>query len=1000
MNEKELIRTALETRTPSPLNHSAADIITQEAQGAQAHIRKRRFVYITSVLAAALLITASVFTFKKLGDKTVPTAAHSDSSDASSRGDGNTGKVIKLCDFTGTDGPGSSRIQKEPENLPGYKVNIYANSLTAVGEEHYVLIDEMQFNTIVKVYSADVTGDGFADICAETKPSKSSDESIVYFFDLKNKTSRVYYVPGIMSFTLEEKKDTLMLGMRRAGSQNPEYVRADFTEPEQYGAAKLELLDNAVNNIIPKESDSVYFSYTDLSQGQGRNYLGKGVYNTKSNFLFSDYSVETNGEEAYTQSFSSILSFIRDCLENNRLTPAATPVYALSGFSDETLAVTARKAVSAAFSKDTDELSAVYLAQTPDNQYYIELNLSCDRKSVDYLFKLEAAEGIDLMQMFPDNSSSSSTHTSYYCSDITAADKTSAASRMLIPPSGDYAIAYHLEAEDNTLKFVIDDIQLPEGKQFTEGFITVNIPDSQSYVDQLQISFNDLNDKSLEKSWVINTGYSEADSKDSVSVEIASQLVTDTANTCLVTNDFSFNEQVFEREYEVLADFTGDNAVTRLSDGSQIRFDRYLSVFPDAKISITDTDVTVVNGEKSIKAAENVNVRRVFAQKLDSDDYPEIIVEYYQSDPLTDGTLTAYNLMADELLEATDKGIYLDTVPSSLSVYKYSDGTLGQEHRAFSNISLSNYFTLWDTRNYIAKIRKANDYLDELYDSGKGDELMYSYLTLSDNYEQLIVDGVMKELPLITETVNDVLDKEDYEIEWTNERLWGDISYQFGFNYHIVMQSGIFNGEDLYYLIYSNKEGRFYLVSTSNDYYNYDTVVYMRLPERVNKAFEFMQPDKLGFQSIISSTLVRSGKTAGIGKGAEKIKLENEPFELHTVGNKMAIKGNITVKDGKLTLETEEEKTAPGIDVEQSEIIVGFNSEMEESYAYEFPLDNSKVQSKEYDAEKLDQFFAERGYASISIELRTTIGINGSQAECSSRYKISLVPDDLKDIEQ
>ena len=872
MTEKELIRKAITEKADDPLRHTAADIISHEGRGAQAHIRKRRFTFITVTAAAALVIGAGVLTFQKLAERDfgIP-AARSDESSISEYHNSRTHKVEKLCDYTGiTEGQGNT-ITKTPSNLPDYQVRIEDRAVTLIkneGEDKINLLGQEDYNAVIKVYSADVTDDGKADICIEAKPSFESEDSLVYMYDVADTfTKQIYYVPNYMSFTLKDEEDKLLLGMKSINDDRYEYMTARYTIPEKYNEAKLLFFERARERFL---NDLSYSSveYSDDDGNGGMDFLANGLYYYSARSLSKE---SMKGDKDLYANAERVLSIFGKEGEAAPLQPYEQPEpigrsvtgeeYILGNSYSEYLALSC--AGGDPESGEADEIGVLSLYKSVSGEICVYVyTKDIYGKRCGYCYKLseDKAAGIVLRDLMPDDADSIIQDNSYYCADETGLYKTSAAHRMIAPQDGAYAIAYHFDRRDDGLYFIIDSIQLPKDTEFTDGELSL-YPSSEltDYGDPVRLKWDTLASADGKREFKVT----ELDKfGEDTTLNLQSTLQTSSTDRRYYIYDcYSFGGTYFDKEFSYLADFTASNAVTRLSDGSQIRFDRYSDVFPDVTISMTDSAVTVTDDSGTKTIVSDVNVLRAFADDLNGDGYPEVIVESSKLDPKTDGTVTVYDLVSAELSVADEGGAYLDAGREYLAVCRYdyekpADGRIVSPNGR----SLKKYYGIWSSDAFTGHIREEAEKLQDICDNDPdwADRIGFRFNSYTDDARiNVVLEGRCLEISDILQEIFKVLDEKTYDVRVFDKDEWGIFSGETGCFYYISSTEDDGSGneyqqvKDKFMILYNSDDNSYYIICTESDYSDWeDGTIAMKLPESSNEVLSFIDPKDPKFKDV------------------------------------------------------------------------------------------------------------------------------------------------------
>ena len=669
MTEKELIRMALESRLDDPRIRSSGEIIEAEAKGAHAHIRRRRFTFVTVAAAAALAVSAAVLGFRKLADtKITPGADVSSSVSDSSRDENKNGKVIKLCDFSGATEGGNVDLTRLPDNMNDYRIFIKDSEVTAQlkeGENNFELIGAGSYNAVIKVFTADVSGDGKADICIETKPTYTAEESMVYLFDLYNQYMQFYYVPGKLNFKLKEENGILMLGMKSPDEKDYEYIKATMEGISRFEEAKTEWLAENFREIRENTAE-VWMSYSSGSDDTDKNYVGDKIYTN-----CSAYMEKTADREDPAEKVDAMLALLGGENAAYILQPSVSASPRENGhFYGGLGAVDAETSGETLYydllDADGKEISSYMIARMKTGELALSVIVK-DKYGKEfnawYYAPDDLGKGTPMIDAVTGKCSNQVIR-KYYCEDISAMGITSPAQRMLLTPGGEFAIGYHVEKTDGKTELVIDSVQ-PEN---AEGRLSVNLVDSR---ELLSIEFDgkgspapgqrfelDMpNESEVTDHEIYSTAKGDwftARSDSLYLTFVRSENGESTEYTDSAMDYWYFGQKGFEKEFSLLADFTEKYSVSRLENGEPIVFEKQLRTFPgDVTVSITDSSVTVDAAGEKHTVAENVQVSRVYASDLNSDGRQEVIVECCKSDPRIDGTVRSMTSSPAELYPST-----------------------------------------------------------------------------------------------------------------------------------------------------------------------------------------------------------------------------------------------------------------------------------------------------------------------------------------------------------
>lgn len=918
MTEKELIRIALESRLPDTLGHKPSDIIEAEAKGAQAHIRRRRFAFVGIAAAAALVIGASVFGFKKLSEIKIdrsPTAP--DSSLSSQAEDTDDGSIIKLCDFTGKKENANISLTRTPANLNGTEVKITDFSVKAGDLE--LLGGNNSYNAVIKVYSADVTGDGYADICVESKPTFYTEDSVVYLFDLRNDQAMTYYVPDSLCFCLKEENNSLMLGMFAPGSSETEYVPADFTVPARYLEAQKAWFGGLIENIKENTSEA---KLTYICQdGVGRNNLGDGICYDRSVRLEN-----TLDGKAATDTLAALLS---GGDEAAAFEPDLGPT-AIN--SEDRYAFSVNKEIlTAILEKDGKRICTFNFYTASGGEQYLSAEVNSE-KGADHSagFIRSGGSAVPLRSAVQKDSGgaavSASAQTTYYCEDINALGNTSSAQRMLISQKGSFAVSYHIETVDGTGVLAVDSVQ-PE---WLTGTLTVG-SDGSGVLTAL-----DFEGRSAAGQWLTIPGGSSALGQGlTVSFRCEDKAHSDALDTA--TDRFVFGDTGYKKEFVYLADLTWAGNVTRLNSGEQIRFERRPDALPGTAVSITDSSVTVTDAGGIHTLAEGVRVLRVFASDLNEDGKPEIIAEVCKTDQVTDGDILVFEPVSAEVTSISQsfynsEGVWLDSVRSYLSVLRYQtpeedidpDDPKPADRPYAQDVALKTILRSLDSDSMLYSVLEDLDALEQ-ENSRDPSRVKYTftheeyYRTSEGTYDYWdeSYEGELHELPEISALIKEAIENGECKVLTMGENEYP--SNQLAqINLMIYRESREYDYDNNVITLEYYPDG-FFCVQTGESYVvDLKTVVMLQLPESLNQPLmKLIYDDGPAFESI-----TRDGTPYSVNDLIPAEELEEKGAEFTSLNDLVKVKYRVKfdLPNKKMTVYTDKIETAPGISAERSEI--------------------------------------------------------------------------------
>ncbi|MBR6873971.1 MAG: hypothetical protein IKN17_10765 [Ruminococcus sp.] len=924
MNEHELIKKAITSNAGCPSDRTPEEIIAQEGRGAMAHIRKRRFRFITVTAAAAVALSACVLMFKRLAEYKPDPGREISSSQEDSSSYVDTGDIIKLCDFTGTTGEKGVDLDREPANLPGYHVLIGDHSVTVTrrngsSDGTFSLIGAQECRCVIKVYTANVTGGDLADVCIEAKPSYDSDRSAVYVFDIENDKKYSYYVPGLYSCVLKDESGKLLIGSRSGGSGDYEWSDAKNNAPAAYTEAVSAHLETSLTQLSREcSTGSIYYQFGQF----GIVDLGGSVYRSETSTLYADLTdISTECEP--------MLSRLAQWLSEGKLTLSATPC-SINGptftveDSDDIINIGFNKTVEG---EGTVTIGNIGIISRSYGNYcvfvetYEEECVGADESPSGkgriphcYLFDLsrDALEDISSL-MTRTAAKDTSVHRDYYCPDISSLGISSPADRMIVPINGDYAVSYHFETDGDILYLVVDSVQLPEGVELTGGKLWVG---SNEDGTALSIDADSLPGIIGERSRV--------PFKSTVkSILVQSGLTFTGGNSTVITHEYSIGGSRTDRAYTVLADFSGKQAVTRLSDGSQIRFDRYLDAFPGRRISITDSSVTA--GDTTVASGRQIS--RVLASDLNDDNNPEVIVEYCVSDPGTESSVSVCDL-SDGSLTELPAGCVLDASGANLMTRIY-----GSENSRSTLLKYS--IPEWNERLVLEHFRAYAETLDEKYGSDPGSAEYW--LALMEPYTDeegcrcletvQQVEGRCYELHDIMSAIISAIDSGSCDVFGLDEAEQIGSKYQTAvseYNYDSPVSYAVAPREGTMQVLIRYLPGlkQYVLSGWINEMGQY----FLLLPQSVNSTLDFMLPENLSMQSI---------EREGAENGREIIDAEdykNKEYSFTTLQDHYSFSFVLDAQGEKGSLTIKDIKTAEGVSVEQYEIEVRSEVETADEY--------------------------------------------------------------------
>ena len=477
LNEKELIRTALELKAPCPDELTAADILSS---GKDKGMVRRRFPWLSVAVAAVLMISALGLYFYKHSDNRLLTDDVSEADDPGtvpSVQPVSNDEVIIWTDTDQTDiADDSFKAERVSEDYSDYVFYIEKNRFYCiqytfskdVPTNTYVLIDGER---IGKVYLKDVTGDSKKEIFVETCPRDDIDETRIAVFNMEDKTMLNMYIEGEYTASMSVEDGKLFISDKSSvrDNRNIWYEVNSFDYSETYYSYLKECVKQGFERMRGNAENT--FIHTDMSISVATESTDLSIYNTKfiqrNSYCLTNESAmkvfDTITDRAFIDSMGVYINPVRfDTAGQNwadspeQLLPPRDEMYICSGES---------------YAEYYDTVEGWKVLHVVPDAYGDGISY--------FLFLKSSEEGYlvsELAAMLSDPVSTSLLRETELVGNPTSFEKRLEDIRSYVSPDGKIKFSYTFEKDDDYIYLKILQAETENGTVVTDGglFISIN----------------------------------------------------------------------------------------------------------------------------------------------------------------------------------------------------------------------------------------------------------------------------------------------------------------------------------------------------------------------------------------------------------------------------------------------------------------------------------------------------------------------------------------------